>query len=194
MVFRLVHRTDYDGGDRIDPSEDLNYGGLHLVWTQATWRKEGCCRGFGERVVEVLEDNFQLEAPRWNLYHATNDNAAFLNFILTPFEYDEDELRFIDVFRSHEILDGLETIMKRLLRRQTGGFVHFHIGLEIDQVWATADALNGEYNEQCARDAEIDRLIQEAIRQKEEDEYYERCARDAEIDRLIGSNSAKGGG
>jgi hypothetical protein len=85
----LIHRTHYWGqvitAGNNDPDVDFD-----AIWTQFCFRKGGCCRGFGVRMVPI-EDNDLVKAHNgdWNLYlvekrYGRNEEHYFYKFAMIP--------------------------------------------------------------------------------------------------------------
>eukprot|EP01083_Nonionella_stella_P024039 66499_1 len=84
-------------------------------------------------------------------------------------------------------MEDIAMHLKTFFNRDRRFFLHFHVGLEMKKMRTAEDTpeAQDEADIEIERDMENDRLIDEAIRQQEEDEYYRQISESLAIDRMI---------
>ena len=85
----LIHRTFYWGRD-IEASRRDRDIDFPAIWTQLSFKRGGCCRGFGVRWVCVDdEDLLEVHDGEWNIFlveelNGRNEEHYFYKFVLIP--------------------------------------------------------------------------------------------------------------
>ena len=133
MPFRLIHRTNTTAL-YIDASDNDFEVPFPVVLAQGVWQGNGCCRGFGNRVVDVVEQDFEytqlyLYFVSETRYNNNNNNHRFLKFVLRR---DENiDWHLVAEPRPGQVTVGIERSFLQMPRTY-GKVYHFHIGLEMD--------------------------------------------------------------
>jgi hypothetical protein len=173
-----------------------------VIWTQATWNELGCCRFFGSRICNIVNDDFR-GTGEWNLYfvnHEEGQSATFLMFVVTDRDQDRlpDNWLYLRTLSRRSIVNEIGNELQRtFVSRRTDdafGVLHCHVGLDLENVLTQADTeepleelnqIEVGASEENERELEIDRLIQQKREDDAECAIYEEIERELEIDRLV---------
>lgn len=186
--FRLIHRTNHQGL-YINPTNNDEEVSLDVIWMQAVWRGQGCCRHFGDRVVVMEQSDFLTGGGDWFLYDVSltrpysNSHHVFCKFVLSRRNHDNQWGEPLARFPNEHALSGLRQQLGALLAQQQPSehFFHFHVGIETDGSISRVDTVEAK-EEHYEEEVRIGKAIKDAIEQA----YWKECVEEhSRIDQAI---------
>ena len=148
MGFQLSHRTNYWGAhiDATDNDDEVDFA---AVWVQALEDNRSCCPGFGRRRVRVENQDLSEHAEWWWLFRVSarygrSDGHYFMKFVLIPQGEPGYGKRgcaqrgwsLDGEVSSDNALAGLQQLVEHYFDDDEGDFIHVHIGIKMDGVYA----------------------------------------------------------
>jgi hypothetical protein len=140
-TFKIYHRSNYWGREiRGRPTERHRYLPLPVIQTQVVMKNHseflGCCYSYGNRVVELKENNFvDYYSGNWSLYlverkTSKTRGAHYFTFVLMPQVYPPFSLywKFEGAVQAGAVRMELgRHFYPILVRNEAYGFAHVHV-------------------------------------------------------------------